>query len=172
VTAQTFLLPCPGSSAVLSDDGRYRYELRRRWGDRPGTIAWIMLNPSTADASQNDPTIRRCIGFTAAWGYDSLCVVNLFALRATDPRELTKASDPIGPDNDDWLYRRSGTIGVPAVIAAWGARSLARDRARSLIERGVLPRHGLSCVGATKDGHPAHPLFVPAGRQPAPWRSA
>ena len=80
------------SEAVISQDERHRYSLTRRWGDGPRVCCWIMLNPSTADATTDDPTIRRCIGFTHAWGYDALTVVNLYAWRATDPADLRNAA--------------------------------------------------------------------------------
>src|SRR5262249_14212908 len=91
-------------AAVISDCGRYRYSLTRRWGDAAEPRAlFVMLNPSTADAEQDDPTIRRCIGFAKAWGMGSLEVVNLYALRATDPAALLSAPDPIGPKNDTMI---------------------------------------------------------------------
>lgn len=75
-------------AAEFSGCGRYRYSLRRRWADGGPPACWIMLNPSTADAEKDAPTIRRCIGFSKAWGHNALVVVNLFALRSTDPTAL------------------------------------------------------------------------------------
>src|SRR5262245_13227298 len=107
------------SSAELSPCGRYRYALTRTWGDPKKVVCWVMLNPSTADADQDDPTIRRCLGFSRAWGAGGLVVVNLFALRATDPDQLRIAADPVGPDNDSHLSTAAfGRL----VVAAWGAR--------------------------------------------------
>jgi hypothetical protein len=104
--------------AVLSDDGRYRYRLSRRWTEGP-TLHWVMLNPSTADADKDDPTIRRCVGFATHNGFGSISVCNLFALRATNPRELIPAcSAAVGPANDKFIQEiPSGST----VVAAWGA---------------------------------------------------
>jgi hypothetical protein len=145
-------------TAVFSPSRAYRYKLSRTWATGGNHVAWIMLNPSTADAMTDDPTIRRCTAFAKAWGFDGLSVVNLFALRATDPRELAVHARPAGADND-WFIRETAQ-GAPAVVAAWGAHAMARRRgaevARMLDADGV----GLLCLGVTKDGHPRHPLYV------------
>src|SRR5690348_16099160 len=105
--------------AVISDCGRYRYSLSRwGWDERSGRCVFIMLNPSTADASVDDPTIRRCINFAQGWGYGMLEVVNLFAWRATFPKELALAPDPVGPHNGEYLTRAI-TIG-DITVCAWG----------------------------------------------------
>jgi len=149
------------SSAVISDCGQYRYQLGRRWGDGPSCV-FIMLNPSTADAEKDDPTIRRCIGFAKREGCGGLIVVNLFAFRATQPEVLLSAADPIGPENDayiaDALSKESGPI-----IAAWGAWG---DGRRGRIVAARFPGR-LQALGATKDGRPRHPLYV---RGDAPLR--
>lgn len=126
-----------------------------------------MLNPSTADATSDDPTIRRCTGFARARGFGGLRVLNLFALRCTDPAEMKGAPDPVGPQNDVFLrnaFARSVSEGSP-VIAAWGVHGihlLRDDAVRALAaECGVK----LMCLGATKDGHPRHPLYVPRSRE-------
>lgn len=162
-----FGTPC-GRGARLSADGRYRYTLHRRWGDRPGAVVWIMLNPSTADDRVDDPTVRRCVGFTRAWGFDAAVVVNLYALRATDPAVLRAAADPVGPDNDAWLADLTRPAGLLRV-AAWGAHRLAAARAADLLGRRVLPAAGLVCLGTTSTGQPRHPLYIPAGRRPQPY---
>ncbi|WP_027947183.1 DUF1643 domain-containing protein [Amycolatopsis taiwanensis] len=149
-------------SAVISPCGTYRYELTRRWSDGP-PVGWVMLNPSTADANLDDPTIRRCIAFAKAWGYGGIVVRNLYALRATDPRELDRHSEPIGPDNDAHLAR---CVGEPLTIVAWGARG--GDRGREVLgllaSRGVRP-HLLATTG---DGQPRHPLYLRADLLPVP----
>jgi hypothetical protein len=152
-------------SAVFSDDGTYRYRLTRTWGDSGRHAVWLMLNPSTAGALADDPTIRRCTGFSRAWGLDGLVVVNLFALRATDPAELARHPDPVGPGNDDFVRR--AVAASPVVIAAWGAQRMAAARgARWRLE---LDRAAdVLCLGTTKDGEPRHPLFVRADAVPAP----
>jgi hypothetical protein len=145
--------------AVLSDDERYRYQLLREWGDGP-TVAWIMLNPSTADAYEDDATIRKVVGFSKRWGYEAVHVVNLFALRSTDPKALVGDDDPVGPQNDLWL---AGAMFAPLVVVAWGStgdyatRYFRRQRVRELAEKMNRPLH---CLGVTKSGDPRHPLYV------------
>lgn len=154
--------------ARLSEDGRYRYTLTRSWGGgalrETDAVVWVCLNPSTADHERDDPTIRRMIGFTRSWNYTALVVVNLFALRARDPRELARTQaaglDPIGPDNDTTLL--SVCEGAPLVVAGWGAHEFARPRAAQVLRMIDTPELGLqpvACLGRTKDGHPRHPLY-------------
>lgn len=175
MTAQPDLFGVVKSRAVLSDCGTYRYQLGRQWG-QGSVLAWVMLNPSTADAEQDDPTVRRCVGFARDWGYSGIVVVNLFALRATDPAELATHPDPIGPDNDDHL--RAVASGARAVICAWGAHPFAADRALVVTEtlRRSLPRNSdLLCLGTTKNRAPRHPLYVKGATSPAPfegWEAA
>lgn len=91
-------------SAVLSDDGQYRCQLERTWGFGDA-VTFVMLNPSTADARKDDPTIRRCLSYARSWGYDGIRVVNLYALRSSDPKMLKTVADPVGPENDAWIAR-------------------------------------------------------------------
>jgi hypothetical protein len=121
-----------------------------------------MLNPSTADASQDDPTIRRCIGFSKSWGYGGLAVANLFALRSSNPAILDDASDPVGPLNDDILSRLVEEADM--VVAAWGSHRVAKDRARQI--RPILGE--ARCLGVTRSGDPRHPLYVRATVEPQP----
>lgn len=114
------------SGASLSSDGRYRYELTRRWDNSTSTVTYVMLNPSTADASVDDPTIRRCIGFAQSHGFGGLRVLNLYAFRATQPKDMFRAIDPVGPENDTYL----GNLDTGStVVAAWGAHARP-DRVR------------------------------------------
>lgn len=158
-----------GSSARLSDDGLYRYELLRRWDHGPVAL-WIMLNPSTADATMDDPTIRRVAGFCRRWGFGGLHVVNLFAYRTVDPRRLLDVDDPVGPENDTTLARVLLT--APLVVAAWGAHPAAPPRAAAVAERASRLGRDLSCLGVTKDGAPRHPLYMPAASTLEPWPRA
>jgi hypothetical protein len=156
------------SDAVLSPCGRYRYRLTRTWDDgRPA--AFVMLNPSTADADRDDPTVRRCVAFARAWGCAGLVVVNLFAFRATDPYAMREqGAAAVGPEND--AHIRAAVIECSPVVCAWGAHGgfLLRDAAvRELIRRSGLP-WGM-CLGLTKGGHPRHPLYVPATTLPVPY---
>jgi len=152
------------SSAVLSDDREYRYRLTRRWDAEKPTLAWIMLNPSTADETDDDPTIRRCLGYAEDWGYGSIVVGNLFALRATDPSELRDHPNPVGPDNDDHL--RSICRGADRVIAAWGTDGDLHDRGREVV---AMLDVDLEALNTTQAGHPTHPLYQPADAEPEPF---
>lgn len=111
-----------GDGALFSEDGKYRYLLRRSWSP-PGekTIAWVMLNPSTADAMQDDATIRRCISFSKAWGYDSLTVVNLYAYRHHNPKRLLEQDDPVGKWNPTIIRAVLNAPDTREVVFAWGA---------------------------------------------------
>ena len=147
------------SSAVLSDCGLYRYRLDRRWGDGP-TCGFIMLNPSTADADMDDPTIRRCIGFAKREGYGGIIVVNLYAFRATSPKDMQAAPFPFGPDNHSHLtdIARAAYYADVPIICAWGANDQGDTVKAIFREAGVR----MVCLGRTKDGSPRHPLYVRA----------
>ena len=152
-----------GNAATFSDDGLYRYRLTRRWG-AGGCVAWVMLNPSTANATHDDPTIRRCIGFSQAWGYGSLVVVNLFAFRSADPGYLSMEKDPVGPDNDAQIVRACAESNL--VMVAWGAHPIAVKRAKLVMP--LLPT-SLHCLDTTRSGQPSHPLFQPSWCKPRAW---
>lgn len=153
-------------SAVISACGRYRYELRR--GEGTPAVCWLMLNPSTADAETDDPTIRRVVGFTRSWGFAQAIVVNLFAWRATSPVELTYVSDPIGPDNDDHIEAAAAESAL--TILAYGVVPM-KLRARlgavsALLAAGETPQF---CLGRTSmAGFPRHPLYVRGDTLPQP----
>jgi hypothetical protein len=131
------------TSAVLSSDGRYRYELWRSWGPHDGSAApclhVIMLNPSTADAEQDDPTIRRCITLAKRLSFLQLIVTNLFAFRATSPRDLMRAAHPIGPDNDAHI-RRGAALG-DVTLVAWGAHGGYLRRSETVAEHPLGDRN-------------------------------
>ena len=150
--------------AVLSDCGRYRYLLRRVWDHSRMRALFVMLNPSTADAEVDDPTIRSCARLCRSWGYGSFEVVNLFGWRATDPKALTKAEDPVGPDNDGVAERAIQRCDV--AICAWGANGMARGRARPMLGLISSFRPAAFCLGKTKDGAPRHPLYIKTGTMP------
>lgn len=150
---------------VISDCGTYRYTLTRHI---PCILRWvkpalfIMLNPSIADTTINDPTITRCINYCKKWYHTDLTVVNLFALRATDPKELKKHLDPIGPENDRYLKeeieKHLQLDGI--IIAAWGANKYAKERAEQVLK--MFPPGNLRCLEQNKDGSPKHPLYCRA----------
>jgi hypothetical protein len=142
--------------AAFSRDRRYRYRLWRRWDRSRPTIAFCMLNPSTADARRDDPTIRRCIGFARHWGYGGIEVVNIFALRATDPRALRSARDPVGPRNDAFMLRAAAES---PIVIAWGVHGALRDREATALQL-LGPRARLLALGRTRSGAPRHPLYL------------
>jgi competence protein ComEC len=162
-----------GRTATFSRCGTYRYRLTRTLGAGP-TIAFVMLNPSTADASVDDPTIRRVTAFARRLGAGELVVVNLFAFRATRPRDLARAAAPRGPRNHAAL--RAALRGAHRVIAAWGAPppGLAQAHAAAAtVVRALAGAEGvaLEALATTRDGHPRHPLYLRADRAPRPWPS-
>ena len=146
------------SGAIFSDCDRYRYALWRRWSEGSSFANFVGLNPSTADATHNDPTIRRCIRFARDWGHDGVIVTNLFAWRATYPTDLRRAKRPIGPDNDAWIKWAVGHSSQ--TVAAWGNDGLWSDRRESVLPLLSSPL----CLGQTKLGAPRHPLYVRADR--------
>lgn len=154
-------------SALLSPCGQYRYRLRRTsLLIATKRALFVMLNPSTADASVDDPTIRRCKGFAREFDCERLDVVNLFAWRATDPKELARVHDPVGPDNDEHIRQAAGESDL--VVCAWGASEVAHRRMRTVLD--LLPRP-LYCLGVTKFGAPKHPLYVPASTPLTVWKA-
>jgi len=159
------------NDAIFSEDGRYRYTLRRTWMMGSGICLFIMLNPSTADAETDDPTIRRCIGFAKAWGFSHLWVANLFAYRATDPKELLTIDDPVGPLNDDYIQAQADHSDL--VVCAWGNGETPVKGRRGLDVKFMLEGAGtrLNLLGATKTHQPKHPLYLKATTTPIPWRS-
>jgi hypothetical protein len=142
--------------AVYSDDEMYRYEFHREWGTGAGRVVWVLLNPATGDTDRKRrPTLGRCIAWSKTWGYDGLSIVNLFAFRATKPKALLGAGDPVGPQNDATLLRITG--GADRVVAAWGAHGRLLNRGRDVAA--LLPQ--AQCLGHTTRGQPRHPLYVP-----------
>jgi hypothetical protein len=168
------------NGANISRCGLFRYLLIRQWGPlserKPRYLAFLMLNPSTADAEKDDPTIRRCIGFAKSLGYDGIIVVNLFAYRATIPEALKEAVDPIGPDND--LFIAAVAQCGAEIICAWGT-PLAEEpehKARvkhvfALIAKSQRsPEPLVYCLETSKGGHPRHPLMLKKDLKPFPFK--
>lgn len=149
--------------AKLSPCGQYRYQLARVWGTGDALV-FVMLNPSTADADVDDPTIRRCMGFAKREGAAGIIVYNLYAFRATSPADMKAAVDPHGPNNDGWLSGLAiwAREAKNPVVCAWGTHA-----DHSTVDRFKQNFIGapLVCLGTTKDGHPRHPLYV-KGDQP------
>lgn len=149
------------SSANVSPCGRYRYWLERNWEKTPPMV-FVMLNPSTADADHDDPTIRRCVGFARREGAGGVIVVNLFGFRATDPRELSQATDPVGPKNATAIGEALLVAAVfeKPVICAWGSHKFANEQAKLIRCRSIDFNIELACLGQTKSGAPRHPLYI------------
>lgn len=146
-------------NAIISDDGLYRYGLSRTWGHALDSHAlFIMLNPSVADAEQDDPTIRRCIGFAKREGCGGLKVVNLYAYISTNPDVLWTVDDPIGPDNDRYIETALGVAAAQGspVIAAWGANATNLHRVYRVKQMPGMER--AQALAFTKNGQPGHPL--------------
>lgn len=163
-------------SAIISADGKYRYHLRREIPGGDSRVAtFIMLNPSTADHLVDDPTIRKCIGFCQRWGCGELFMVNLFGVRATDPRDMLAASDPVGEDNQKWVMHAVDATndifepeGNGLVVCAWGTNGCYMGQDETVlgwIEDICKPM----ALGITKDGHPKHPLYVPYSAELVPF---
>lgn len=152
--------PALATSSGATIVGAYRYHLWREWGDKMNRVCWVMLNPSTACATTDDPTIRRCLSFSKRWGFGALDVVNLFAFRATSPRDCMAAADPIGPENDGYLEAITSTCEL--VVCAWGTRGAFRERDLRALEHfsQTVAHKRLRCLGVTQDGHPKHPLYL------------
>lgn len=149
------------NGALISECGNYRYKLWRVWNPNKGKILFIMLNPSTADATEDDPTIRRCIGFASDWGYGGLYVGNLYAYRTTDPKMLTYVDDPEGPENRKHITEMIKE--VENVVCAWGNGQGAPPRWLRKLAK-------LHYLDMCKDGSPKHPLYLPKKLEPIGFR--
>lgn len=157
--------------AKISNCGKYRYSLDRVWYDdslfnSPAKITFqppmifVMLNPSTADAFADDPTIRRCINFAKREGFQWLKVMNLFAGRATKPTDLFKMDDPSGPENEEHWEAARGMVQHygSQIVCAWGSNPKAKRQAERFLK--LMDGVEVHCLGTTKDGHPKHPLYL------------
>lgn len=142
--------------AMFSNCEKYRYLLWREWNATLPSLAFLMLNPSTADCFKSDPTVTRCLNFARKWGYGKLIVINIFALRSTDPAGLYTCEDPVGQYNDFSIgLTRSN---VDKVVCAWGKHGALNNRGKEVIGRIGEKAYYLRL---NKDGSPAHPLYLP-----------
>ena len=157
----------PWHSGGADVEGPYRYRLWREWAPELGRCCFVMLNPSTANAEQDDPTIRRCIRFATDWGFGRLDVVNLYALRSTNPKALRSHHDPTGPRNDEAI--REAVHGA-TVVAAWGAGHRSPHRVEQVLSL-IEPLEPVHALGFTASGAPRHPLYVAAITRSVPWRA-
>jgi hypothetical protein len=141
-------------SAIFSPCRTYRFSLSRIWNPKLASVLFVGLNPSTADEQDDDPTVRRCVGFARQWTFGGLILVNLFAYRSTDPAGLLEADDPVGSGNDKHILANAHE--AECVVVAWGTKGSLLDRDQHVLA--LLP--GAHCLGVTKDGHPKHPLYL------------
>jgi hypothetical protein len=159
-------------NARFSDCRRYRYALSRVWCAESPTVLFLMLNPSTADAEKFDPTVRRCFGYAKTWGYGVMRVANLFAYRATKPKDLIEAHrsgvDVIGPENDEAI--RSAAKMSDLILCAWGAKAFSAPRAQAV--EAILAEYPLHCLRETQLGQPVHPLYQSRHLKPKLLRAA
>lgn len=163
------MLKTKGNGAVFSKDRRYRYALWRIWKPERGVIMFVCLNPSTADETEDDATVRRCRGYTWQWGYGGVVFCNLFAWRATKPEELTKVDDPVGPENDIHLARVARMDAVKNVVLGWGNHGMLHGRGSQVVQLLGNVRK-LDCLRTTANGEPTHPLYLPRGLRPRRYR--
>lgn len=154
----TLFSPCESlqSSALFSPCRRYRYTLTRTWDLTLPVVNFIMLNPSTADETLDDPTIARQIVRSKLWGYGGLVITNIFAWRSTDPSVLPHVADPVGPLNDDIIAVTA--LHSDLVIVGWGNHGGLNGRAQAVLK--LLQSRTLKALKVTKEGHPQHPLYI------------
>lgn len=157
------------TGAVLSSCKTYRYRLWRYWKPDESPLCFIMLNPSTADAEDDDPTIRKCVGFAERYGYGGIEVVNLFAYRATNPQHLLSFPNREGPENDATILwvAKSTIANHGRVVAAWGAHpaALRDERAAKVLDTLFANCVWPYALGFSKEGHPNHPLMLSYDRE-------
>jgi len=161
---QTPLFTTFYEGAKFSPCRTWRYDLWRKWGSDDDYCSWILLNPSTANESENDPTIRRCITFSKAWGYSGLHILNVFGFRATDPSDMKKANEPIGTDNNKTILKIAK--GASRVVCGWGDHGQYKGRAEDVVR--MLSKHEirLSYLDLNKSGEPRHPLYIKGDTHP------
>jgi hypothetical protein len=152
---------------VYSADRKYRWRFERRWGDGR-TITWIGLNPGTRDTDGlQRPALRRMVTLSRASGYGGLILVNLFGIRARDPKLLRAAGDPVGDHNDEMIQYATSASVSDMTVACWGHHGRINDRAQYVLDKVVSG--DVYCLGITKQGEPRHPLFVPADARMIPY---
>ena len=152
--------------AEFSSCGSYRYSLSRVWDESLPAVLFIMLNPSSADGTKDDPSIRRCISYAKDWGFGSLFVGNLFALKSTKPTGLLESTNPEGPENLKYLLKLSSHCKM--IVCAWGngptLKKLSANSPKNLNRK-------LHCLKLSLDGIPCHPLYLPKDLKPIEWKA-
>lgn len=149
-------------SAIISNCGNYRYELKRNWDDSKPWVLFVCLNPSTADGKEDDQTSRVCINYARRWGYGGLIIANLFAYRSTNKSILYQVSDPIGPENNEHLQRLSSM--AVETVCAWSDDGAFMGRDLCVLSILKSPK----CLKKLKSGRPAHPLYKSKDLKPSP----
>lgn len=155
------LLPSIKSTAIFSEDKLYRYQLSRLWDIHDPVVNWIMLNPSTADEFQDDPTVAKTQKFAKQWGYGKVIVTNIFAYRATDPKDMKACAEPVGAENDDYIEKAA--LESDLIVCAWGNHGEYLNRSKQVLDRLLnLPVDNIAlwCLNVNKSGQPQHPLYV------------
>lgn len=161
-------------SAVISPCGKYRYSLSRIWDHSADQIIFVGLNPSTADADKDDPTIRKLVAYSKRWGYGGFTIVNIFAYRSTDPALLLTLdkTTAIGELNGMYLRKYLGQQIIdkkkyfPEVVIMWGTKGYIHDQHKSILEWLQFLEQELHCFELSKDGYPKHPLYLPLNLKP------
>lgn len=157
-------------SAIFSLCGRYRYQLARSWDATLPFLLFIMLNPSTADATLDDRTIRRCMGFARDNGFGGIRVINLFAFRATSPVDMFAATDPVGPENDRYIQQALREAPQSkTVVCAWGSNARNHPRVSAVLELIVKTGYVPHVLKLNEGDVPAHPLYLSGSLRPKPW---
>ena len=158
-------------SVRFSSDRKYRYWLEAKVSDGDSVCQFIMLNPSTADEVQSDPTVTRCKGFAELWGYGTLWVCNLFGIRSPNPEVLKESSDPVGSMNDDHILKHARD--ADRIVCAWGNHGLHLSRGKAVLQ--MLDDDGLAAktyhLGLTGENQPRHPLYLAADTRPVRFQS-
>ena len=155
------------SGAEFSRCRRWRYLLWRRWDPRQPAANFLMLNPSTADERQLDPSCTRARNYAERWGYGGILITNLFAWRATDPEEMKAARDPVGPENDAAIVRAARRAAL--VVCAWGNQGAFLERSAAVTEMLGKTKIKLHALRVNGSGEPAHPLYLPGCLKPKTW---
>jgi hypothetical protein len=159
--------PFSASGAEFSACRRWRYLLWRRWDAARPAANFLMLNPSTADEHRLDPSCTRARNYAERWGFGALIVTNLFGWRATDPREMKRARDPVGRGNDAAILRAARSSAI--VVCAWGNHGAHRERSQAVLRLLASHEIGLHVLRMNGEGEPAHPLYLPASLAPRAW---
>jgi len=156
-------------TAVFSPCRKWRYHLQQVWDDKTPNLIWLMLNPSTADETKNDPTVERCEQRARMWGFGGVEVYNIFAFRATDPSDMKAQDDPIGPDNDDWIIKFAKKSQQTKAIVGWGEHGKHRGRGEAVMS--LIKAHDgyVQALKVNASGHPKHPLYIGYKQETSPF---